>query len=560
MTTSFKFSSLLALLLSFWLIGCSNEDAPADGHDHTVPALATSDDVLQVEGQTLYTCGMHPQIVESEPGYCPICAMELTPMRQGGGDGVVEIDAVTLQNIGVRTARVETRALGNTVRTTGRFEASERAETVVSPKISGWVEKLYVDYEGARVRRGQPLLEIYSPELVSTQEEYLLALRNAERLAGTSGADGAQRLVEAARRRLGYWDISKAQIDRLEASGQLTKTLTLYAPAGGTVTHKDVIEGQQVRAGESLMTLADLSSLWLMLDVNEQDLAWVERGTRAEIELPYATGAPLKGTVDYLYDTLDPELRTLKARVTVPNPGLKLKPGMYANARLFSDDAAPMPVVPEEAVIRTGEQNVVILALGNGRFQPVDVDLGLQAQGQVQILEGLIGGEQVVTSAQFLIDSEARLKSAVSSMVAGHTHGVMTGDGAVTTSMDTSVQTMLVDVHAADQNGDGMVNMCLDMPHLLQDTSGAIPDCGGTPEMTTVGAAQAILHESGYQNVPVDVALSDKNGDGIVYQSPMHWAVIKDAPGNCDICNMTLTRHTVSEARQNLIAQGYTVR
>lgn len=373
----------------------------------------------------VYQSGMHPWIVEDAPGQCPICGMDLMPVRvDGQEEGVVKIDPVTMQNMGVRTASVEVTPLQRGVRTTGRFEVDQQQTAVVSPKIGGWIEELYVNYEGARVGKGQALFEIYSPDLVSTQEEYLLALRNRERLAGTQAAADAERLVAAARRRLAFWDISEAQIRRLEETGEPTKTLTLYAPAAGTVTQTSVVEGQQVSAGQTLMTLTDLSRLWLMVDVYEQDLAWVGVGTTAVIDLPYDPGRVLRGRVDYLYDELDPALRTVKARVMLPNPGLKLKPGMYATVELVGEETAPRPVVPGEAVISTGSREVVILALGEGRFRPQEVTTGLASGGRVQVLSGLEGGESVVTSAQFLIDSEARLASAVSAMVGGHAgHG-----------------------------------------------------------------------------------------------------------------------------------------
>ena len=365
----------------------------------------------------VYQSGMHPWIVQDEPGQCPICGMDLQPVSVSGQEeGAVRIDPVTQQNIGVRTSTVEVAALPQTARTTGRFEASEEGQVAVSPKISGWVEALHVKYEGARVRAGQPLFELYSPELVSTQEEYLLALRNRERLAGTGAEEDAERLVEAARRRLAYWDITAEQVRRLEETGEPQRTLTFYAPASGTVTETSVTEGQQVQAGQTLMRLTDLSTLWLMADVYEQDLAWVDVGTPAVIELPYAPGQPRTGRVSYLYDRLDPQARTVQARIAVPNPGGRLKPGMYATVTLTGSESAPRPVVPEEAVIRTGEQEVVVLALGDGRFRPVEVVAGPSSNGQVQILEGLEGGEEVVTSAQFLIDSEASLQSSISAM------------------------------------------------------------------------------------------------------------------------------------------------
>lgn len=368
----------------------------------------------------VYQSGMHPWIVEDAPGQCPICGMDLVPVRVDElSDGSIRIDPVTLQNTGVRTAPVEISALQNIVRTTGRFEANEQQVAAVSPKITGWIEKLHVNYEGARVAKGQPLLEIYSPELVSTQEEYLLALRNRQRLEGSPAANDADRVVAAAKRRLAYWDITDSQIRHLEDTGEPAKTLTLYAPASGTVVATRAVEGQRVTAGETLMELSNLSSLWLMVDVYEQDLSWVDIGTEAVIELPYQPGSTITGRVNYLYDALNPETRSLKARIPVPNPGLKLKPGMYATVMLTGREATAMPVVPAEAVVRTGEREVVILALGEGRFLPTDVVTGVQSAGRVQVLSGLQGNETVVTSAQFLIDSEARLQSVVGAMMAG---------------------------------------------------------------------------------------------------------------------------------------------
>ena len=392
------------------------DDAPpqAAASQQEARGLAAAD---KNDDGIVYQSGMHPWIVQDEPGQCPVCGMDLQPVPVSGQEeGTVRIDPVTQQNIGVRTSTVEVASLPRTARTTGRFEASEEGQVAVSPKISGWIEALHVNYEGARVRKGEPLFELYSPELVSTQEEYLLALRNQERLAESGATADAQRLVDAARRRLAYWDITDEQVRRLEETGAPQRTLTFYAPAAGTVTETSVTEGQQVQAGQTLMRLTDLSTLWLMADVYEQDLAWVDVGTPAEIILPYAPGEPQTGQVSYLYDRLDAQARTVQARIAVSNPGGKLKPGMYATVTLTGSESEPRPVVPEEAVIRTGEQEVVVLALGDGRFRPTEVVAGPSSNGQVQILEGLEGGEEVVTSAQFLIDSEARLASSIGAM------------------------------------------------------------------------------------------------------------------------------------------------
>jgi len=395
----------------------SAAEGPAhdDGQQHRASSSGLA--VYDEDGDGIvYQDGMHPDVVQDEPGDCPVCGMALTPVRVDGQaeEGTVRISPVTLQNIGVRTAPVSVEPLARQVRTTGRFEANEQRMHAIAPKISGWIETLHVDYEGARVQAGDPLFDIYSPELVATQEEYLTALRNAKRLGAED--ESAQRLVRAAERRLDYWDVSDRQIERLEETGTPQRTLTFYAPSAGTVTSKNVTEGQKITAGQTLMHVTDLRALWLMVDIYEQDLAWIEEGSMARVELPYAPGRSVEGRIDYIYDEVDPETRTVKARITVSNPDRSLKPGMYATVTLRRGSTAPTPVVPDAAIVSSGERDVVIQALGDGRFRPVPVQTGLAADGRMQILSGLSGGERVVTSAQFLIDSEARLTSALPAM------------------------------------------------------------------------------------------------------------------------------------------------
>lgn len=339
--------------------------------------------------------------------------------------GAVVIDPVTIQNMGVRTAPVKMEALQRTVRTTGRFEMDEGGTYTVSLKVGGWVEKLHIDYEGAIVEAGAPMLELYSPELVATQEEYLLAYRNAERaqqgISETARAD-AQRLLEAARRRLAYWDLSPAQIQQLEQTGTPMRTVSFRTPAAGEVMRKTVIEGQHIAPGQALMQINDVSQIWLLVDVYEQDLDWVKEGLTATIELPYQPGTRYTGTLGYLYYMLNTETRSAQARIVLPGRPRMLRPGMYAVATIAGTPTALSPVVSEEALLYTGEQRLVLVALGNGRFQPQPVEVGITSNGHVQILDGLQGGEEVVVRAQFLIDSEARLQSAVGALVSAHQH------------------------------------------------------------------------------------------------------------------------------------------
>ena len=366
----------------------------------------------------VYQSGMHPQIVQDGPGQCPICGMDLQPVPvSGAAPGTVEIDPVTLQNIGVRTALVATGQIERTLRTTGTFEARDAGRETVTLRVGGFVERLYVDTEGQRVRQGQPLLEIYSPELVSTQQELLLAVRNRELLGGGAGAD---RLVEAARTRLRLFGLGAQQIAAVERSGTIQETVTLFAPASGTVQNKRIVEGMQATPGMPLMDIVNLGALYLQVAVPEQDLGWVARGTRAVVAVTSLPGEELRGRVDLVYDTIDPATRTGTARVTLANSGGRLRPGMYATATLFGAASASGPVVPTEAIVRTGGEAVgqaaVIIALGEGRFRPQPVTIGEEGDGVVRILSGVAVGDRVVTSAQFLIDSEARLAASLGAM------------------------------------------------------------------------------------------------------------------------------------------------
>ncbi|MEM8558962.1 MAG: efflux RND transporter periplasmic adaptor subunit [Bacteroidota bacterium] len=424
------FVALLLLASLVW--GCGIE-APAS-NSAPVATTGTEDPADTPGGLAAYDAngdgiifqsGMHPWVVQDEPGQCVVCGMDLQPVSvNGAAAGTVGIDPVTMQNLGVRTAPVTEQVLARTLRTTGTFEANERARTVVTLKVSGWVERLYVDAEGDRIRHGQPLLELYSPELVATQEEVLLALRARDLMASP---EEGNRLVAAARRRLALFDVTEAQIDRLIETGEVQRTLTVYSPAGGTVVQKHVVGGMQAQAGVRLFEVVDLGHVWLKVDVPEADLGWVSVGTEVQIEVEAWPSEPLAGRVEYVYDTLDPATRTGTARVVVPNPNRRLKPGMYATAHLTGAATEPRLSVPAEAAIRTGEDAVVLIAETDetgslsGRFRPQAVMLGTEGEAAdgtpvVHILNGLDGTERVVTSAQFLIDSEARLAASLTAM------------------------------------------------------------------------------------------------------------------------------------------------
>ena len=395
----------------------------AGRHSHDFPPDTAT--VSENEEAHQWTCSMHPFIIRDEPGLCPICGMDLVPVQKGAGGGEsagVTIDPATSQNMGVRIAPVMRQDIARSIKTVGVVTADESRQSSINSKVEGWIEKLYVDQTGKPVRKGAPLLEIYSPDLVSAQQEYLLALRNSERLADNSYpeiADGAQRLRDAARTRLKYWDISDKQISTLEQSGEPRKTLTLYSPSNGIVMMKNALPGMRVMPGEELLQITDLSKIWVDAQLYEYQLPAVQVGQSAEIILPYSIGTVLRGKIAYIYPTLSGETRTARARIELPNPGLELKPEMYVDVRIAAAQQAAALVIPTEAILDSGEQQTVFVALGEGRFEPRIVRSGVKDDsGNVEILEGLQEGEQVVISAQFMLDSESRLREALQKMSA----------------------------------------------------------------------------------------------------------------------------------------------
>jgi len=375
---------------------------------------------------TYWKAPMDPTYVRDAPGKSPM-GMDLVPVCAAGGDelpgGAVKINPGMIQNMGVRMARVERRDLSRVVRAVGRVDYDERLVEHVHIKVQGWIEKLHVEYEGEMVERGQPLLELYSPELVSTQEELLIAARYRDATGDSPFSDvkrGGDDLFEATRRRLALWDIPERDIDRLLDRGIVRKTLTLYAPTSGVVTHLGVRKGMEVGANDDLYTIADLSRVWVYADVYEYELAWIAEGQRGVVELSYLPGVALEGVVTYIYPYLDPKTRTARIRLELDNPDGVLKPNMFANVSIEAETRKNVLAVPEEAVIRSGRRNLIVVALGDGRFQPRDVTLGLDTgDGWLEVRDGLRESEQVVTSGQFLIDSESKLQEAVQKLLVG---------------------------------------------------------------------------------------------------------------------------------------------
>jgi Cu(I)/Ag(I) efflux system membrane fusion protein len=333
--------------------------------------------------------------------------------------GTVRLTSGQLKQFGVTFGTVERRTLSSESRVPGVVTVDESRLAQVAPRFAGFVERLYVDATGQPVRRGQPLADVYSPDLVSAQQELLLA-GQLQRDIGRSvvpGVPGSTTdLVAAARRRLQLWDISEAQIAEVLRTGRVRRALTLYSPASGIVLEKKVMQGQAIAAGEQLYTIADLTDVWVDVSLRESDAADVRTGTSADIELTGLSGRTFKGRVTYVYPTLDPVSRSVRARVVVTNTDGVLKPGMYATVRLSTASRAAL-TVPTSALLRTGDRTVAFMDMGAGELMPMDVEVGRSAGGYTEVLSGLEPGQRVVTSAQFLLDSESNLGEVMKSMI-----------------------------------------------------------------------------------------------------------------------------------------------
>lgn len=346
--------------------------------------------------------------------YIPVYEGDAEPEPAGGGPRL-SISAEKVQKLGVRSEPAAMRPLGQLVRANGRIEPDERRTYAITPKFEGYVERLHVNVTGQPVSRGQPLFEVYSPELVSAQREYAIALQGLRRLAGAGGdaAAGMQQLADASLARLRNWDVPPAQVEALRESGEPRRTMSFLSPVAGVVTEKKALQGMRFMPGDMLYQVTDLSAVWVIADVFEQDLAKMRVGARARVRIDAYPEKTFAGTVTYVYPTLKAETRTVPVRIELPNPGGLLKPAMYAQVELTAGSAVPVLTVPESAVIDSGTRRIVLVQRAEGRFEPREVKLGARGDGHVQVLDGVREGEQVVTSANFLIDAESNLKAAI---------------------------------------------------------------------------------------------------------------------------------------------------
>jgi Cu(I)/Ag(I) efflux system membrane fusion protein len=431
-----------------------------DGHQHEATS-ATS------PKQQMYQCPMHPQIIMDHPGNCPICGMTLVPMASDApkdkgkvlfyrspmnpsltsqvprkdemgmdyvpvyegelkGEGAViedhstvTIDQERQQLIGLRTEKVVEGSVSGELHALGRVVADETRVRKVNVKVDGFVEKLFVDFVGKPVAKGQPLFSLYSPEFVSAQQEYLLALSTQKALSGGSLQGSGGELLESARRRLSLWDVPKDTIDHLEKTGEVQKALTLRSPISGVVTAKNVMEGARLTPADIPFEITDLGHVWVQVDVYEAELGRAKVGMAAELTTQASPGKTFKGRIAFIDPVMDPKTRTARARLEFPNPKGELKPEMFGEVVIKGQGRKGL-IIPLDAVLDAGTTKVAFVSLGNGKFEPREVTTGTTVGEKVEIRSGLKVGEDVVVRANFLVDSESRLKAALAQMTHKH--------------------------------------------------------------------------------------------------------------------------------------------
>jgi len=373
---------------------------------------------------------MHPAVTSDHPGDCPICGMKMVLDTGKGvaktvdlsaaapvpGMAVVTIDPSRQQLIGLRTAAVSKGAVGGTWRTAARIEVAPTRVRKTNVKIEGFVERVFVDFVGQNVRKGQPLFSIYSPALLAAQNEYLLALQTKESLSkGGAPAEDGNSLVKAARRRLELWDVPASEIDRLSTTREPSKTLTLVSPIAGVVTAKNIVQGARLGPGEAPYEITDLGEVWAMADAYESDLSRIRPGMKASLTLPAYPNRTFSGSVAFIDPLLDAKTRTVKVHLHFMNPKRELKPEMFGEVTLEGLKRDGLRI-PADAVIRAGHEDVVFLASGAGRFEPRVVHVGEKIGDEVEVTGGLELGQEVVTRANFLVDSESQLRASLSSI------------------------------------------------------------------------------------------------------------------------------------------------
>ncbi|MCB1158165.1 MAG: efflux RND transporter periplasmic adaptor subunit [Leptospiraceae bacterium] len=376
----------------------------------------------------LYTCPMHPEVIRDKKGTCPICKMDLVPLKKqemnledtkpdSKDKIIIHLEPATIQKVGVVTELVKKKTIEREIRTVAHIDFDESAETIINSRVNGWVEKLYVKFTGQTVRKGQALIGIYSPELVSTQEEYLKLYKSYNSASDEGTKKELSKLLESSKRRLLNWNISKGQILELEKKQEVQRLMNLYSPYSGVVVEKKVIEGAKIMEGMDLFKLANLETVWAFVHIPEKDIPFIKENMPAKILLPQLPTEEFQGKVSFIFPYIEMKSRDLKVRVSIPNRDFKVKPGMYATIVLEQKLEGEHIVIPSSAVIRTGIRELIFVYHGKGKFEAREIKTGVpDGIDRVQVLKGLKEQEAIAVSGQFLLDSETKLQEAVRKM------------------------------------------------------------------------------------------------------------------------------------------------
>jgi Cu(I)/Ag(I) efflux system membrane fusion protein/cobalt-zinc-cadmium efflux system membrane fusion protein len=506
---------------------------------------------------------MHPYVIHQKPGTCPICGMELTPVSAEGASaaaatpqaagkrkikywvapmdptyisdrpgkspmgmdlvpvyedeepgettaGGVSISPIVVQNMGVRIEPARRQTVFRHVRSIGQVEVGEDQISVVNLRFSGWVEQIYVDKTGDPVEKGQPLIEIYSPDLVATQEEFLLALRRQ---------GPGNELARSARRKFRLWDIASSDVESIAKARKVRRTLPVRSPRKGFVLHKNVVEGARVAAGQDLYRIGNLSRIWVKAEIYEFDAPWVEAGQPAQMELSHQQGKVFEGRVAYVYPTLNEVSRTLTVRLEFENPGIQLKPGMFATVYIQYRRVDDVLAVSTEAILDSGKRKIVFVEVSEGRFEPREVVTGLTGDHHMtEIVSGIDEGDQIVVSGQFLLDSESQLQEGIRKMLARRSGGA----------------------ESAAASEPQTLYSCPMHPEAVSDEPGRCPECGMDLEEREATPGELARFHEGHRH--------DQEGEtshaaeGAKYFCPMHPEIASEDPGRCPVCGMFLER------------------
>lgn len=461
-----------------------------------------------------YTCSMHPSVKQAGPGKCPICGMNLIPVtKEQQQEGVVMIDDARRQLIGVRTEPAVLAPMRREFRAVGHVTYDESSLSDVNLKVHGWITKLYVSQTGQKVRRGQTLLSLYSPELYNAEQDFVLASQGAATpsLSPGSGPGRVETLARAARQRLHLLGLEDGQIDALTRQGTPSESVPIAAPASGYIIEKNVVEGASVDAGMRLYRIAALTKVWIEAQVYEADLPLVHAGQSASVSLDYIPGRTYDAKVSYVYPYLDPQTRTAQVRLELANEDLDLRPGMYANVTLGAD-LGPRVQVPSAAIVYTGPRRLVFVDLGQGRFRPQEVSVGVASNGMYEVLSGLQPGDVVATSGVFLIAAEARISTA----------------------------SKYWDSPESDSDAGSKPQP---MPMLEPMDSGApiqAPPSHAARPMPVVPTGASALPKPGAPPTTASARPGAKPPPTTVYTCPMHPEVTSPSPGKCPKCGMDL--------------------